>query len=676
MAAYYKNNEQNIMMIGQLAEDYIIGSNDKTITPILINKSNYLQFTIVPLSDFPIYDELDDDEIKYVSAYASDVGDWHKDDLMTSNEERIESLRGFLSDKLIIFTPQVRKTDDGHYLVAKNIELKMKNDKFISNTEYEVLPIFREDIQYSRTQEDFEARLFQNKAVGSAHHVRQKENEYPLAIIWEESSAEFYVYGGKDFISSQIYNQNVARYDVDLNKIQKFKLNDEWDRYQYTSENQDILFIPSDRLYPENLDSLEEIDISETVNLFIDEQDMTIASNSVESEVIIEKNNNLNNKENVESSINELQSKELAFINRFKMITQKEKLLYSNQDLINFHTAMKSGNLVILAGLSGSGKSKLVSCYAKALNSKPTLKMIPVQPFWQDDSDLLGFVDINNFIYHPGDSGLVDTLIEANSNTDKMYVINFDEMNLARVEHYFAQFLSVMEMDPIDRRINLYSEKESSRLFNSDKYPPFITISTNVIFTGTVNLDESTFTFSDKVLDRANVIKLDILPFSSYYSERNSESEISEEVIIQNVFSLSEREYRSFRNNDSKFSLSEDETELIWKIHEAMYDINSNMGVGWRILRQIDMYLKNLPNNEELSREDALDIQLVQRILTKVRGSKDQLEVIVGEYENKTIKNSYFFELFEEYSSISHFNKSREAVTKKAKELSMNGYTF
>lgn len=664
------------MMIGQLAEDYIIGSNDKTITPILINKSNYLQFTIDPLSDFPIYDELNDDEIKYVSAYASDIGDWHKDDLMKSNEERIKSLRDYLSDRLIIFTPQIRKTDDGHYLVAKNIELKMKNDKFISNTEFEVLPIFREDIQYSRTQEDFEARLFQHKTIGLAPHIRKKENEYPLAVIWEESSAEFYVYGGENSISSQLYNQTAVRYDIDLNKIRKFKLNDEWDKYQYTSENQDILFIPKERLYPENLNSLEGIDISETINLFNEEKGLVTVSNSEEAEVIVEKDSIVNNKEIWGTGTSEPLSKELIFLSRFKTITKKEKLLYSDQDLTNFHTAMKSGNLVILAGLSGSGKSKLVSCYAKALNSKQILKMIPVQPFWQDDSDLLGFVDINNFIYHPGDSGLVDTLIEANSNTDKMYVINFDEMNLARVEHYFAQFLSVMEMDPIDRKINLYSEKESSRLFNSDKYPPFITISTNVIFTGTVNLDESTFTFSDKVLDRANVIKLDILPFTNYFSERNSEIETSEESIPPNGFSLSEREYRSFRNNDSQFSLLKDETELLWKIHEAMYAINSNMGVGWRILRQIDMYLKNLPNNGELSREDALDIQLVQRILTKVRGSKNQLEAIIGGYENKEIKNSYFFELFEEYSSISHFKKSREAVIKKAKELSMNGYTF
>lgn len=676
MAAYYKSNDQNIMMIGQLAEHDIIGSNDKTITPILINKNNFLQFTIVPLSDFQVYDELDDDEIKYVSAFASDISDWHKDDLVMSNEERIESLRDYLSDRLIIFTPQVRKTDDGHYLVAKNIELKMKNDKFISNTEFEALPIFRKDIQYSRNQDDFEARLLQNKAVGLAPHIRKNDNEYPLAVIWEESSIEFYVYGGNGSILGQIYNHTVVRYDTNLEKIHKFKLNDEWDRYQYSSENQNVLFIPKDRLYPENLNALEEIEISETISLFREKQDKVLIKNSEAIESIVEKNSEENNFEIAESSISESLSKELTFLKRFKTITQKEKLLYSDQDIINFHTAMKSGNLVILAGLSGSGKSKLVSCYAKALNSKPILKMIPVQPFWQDDSDLLGFVDINNFIYHPGDSGLVDTLIEANSNTDKMYVINFDEMNLARVEHYFAQFLSVMEMDPIDRRISLYSEKESSRLFNSDKYPPFITISTNVIFTGTVNLDESTFTFSDKVLDRANVIKLDILPFTSYFSERNLEEDTSDEVITQNGISISEREYRSYRNNDANFSLSKEETELLWKIHEAMFTINSNMGVGWRILRQVDMYLKNLPQNEVLSREDAIDIQLVQRILTKVRGSKDQLEGVIGQYENHAVQNSYFFELFDIYSRVSHFKKSKEAVIKKAKELSMNGYTF
>lgn len=75
--------------------------------------------------------------------------------------------------------------------------------------------------------------------------------------------------------------------------------------------------------------------------------------------------------------------------------------------MINFHTAVKSSPLVILSGLSGTGKSQLVWCYAKALGlEKESLKMIPVRPNWSDDSDLIGFVDSMHSVYRPDDAGL------------------------------------------------------------------------------------------------------------------------------------------------------------------------------------------------------------------------------------------------------------------------------
>ena len=80
-------------------------------------------------------------------------------------------------------------------------------------------------------------------------------------------------------------------------------------------------------------------------------------------------------------------------------------------------------------------------------------------------------------------------------------------MNLARVEHYFAQFISVLEKED-HPMIRLYNPSLAPRLYNSEKYPPEIPVGRNVLFTGTVNVDESTCHFSDKILDRANVITL------------------------------------------------------------------------------------------------------------------------------------------------------------------------
>ena len=210
---------------------------------------------------------------------------------------------------------------------------------------------------------------------------------------------------------------------------------------------------------------------------------------------------------------------EWNFIKHFEQTANESGLYYTVKDLINFHTAVKSSPLVILSGLSGTGKSQLVWCYAKALGlEKESLKMIPVRPNWSDDSDLIGFVDSMHSVYRPDDAGFVNTLIEASKaeNQDKLYLICFDEMNLARVEHYFSQFLSILEMPEQNRFLKLYAKEYETRLYNVDKYPSSVKIGNNLRFIGTVNMDESTFHFSDKVLDRANVIQLDLVPYTEW----------------------------------------------------------------------------------------------------------------------------------------------------------------
>ena len=160
-----------------------------------------------------------------------------------------------------------------------------------------------------------------------------------------------------------------------------------------------------------------------------------------------------------------------------------------------------------------------MQCYAKALGLvDDAFHMIPVRPNWNDDSDLIGFVDSMHMVYRPSDAGFINILMEAcqERNENKLYIICFDEMNLARVEHYFSQFLSILEMPEKSRILRLYASEYESRLYNSDKYKSTIKIGNNIRFIGTVNIDESTFHFSDKVLDRANVINLDIIPYTEW----------------------------------------------------------------------------------------------------------------------------------------------------------------
>lgn len=127
--------------------------------------------------------------------------------------------------------------------------------------------------------------------------------------------------------------------------------------------------------------------------------------------------------------------------------SQRRNMYYSMSDFVNVHTSIKCNNLVILSGLSGTGKSAMVDIYAKALNLDDRLLVIPVRPSWNDDADLLGYVDLVHNVYRPSDTGFVDFLVNSQKeeNLGKMYIVCFDEMNLARVEHYFSQFLSLLE---------------------------------------------------------------------------------------------------------------------------------------------------------------------------------------------------------------------------------------
>ena len=105
---------------------------------------------------------------------------------------------------------------------------------------------------------------------------------------------------------------------------------------------------------------------------------------------------------------------------------------------------------------------------------------------------------------------------------------------------------------------------------------------------------------------------------------------------------------------------------------------NKNLGVGFRILKQIDLYLKNIPDNNIINREEAFDLQILQRILTKIRGSQEQIESLIGVYnkEKDIVEDSVLIDLFNEYNDICKFEKSKKCIKEKAKELRVYGYTI
>lgn len=205
----------------------------------------------------------------------------------------------------------------------------------------------------------------------------------------------------------------------------------------------------------------------------------------------------------------------------------------------SFITAIKSKPFLLLAGISGTGKSRIVrelarSCWDAGSTEfkaqKPSnFEMVQVKPNWHDSSELIGYVSrIDGVRYIVGP--FLKFMVKAIQNPDTPYFLCLDEMNLAPVEQYFAEYLSVIESrkrqedgsittDPIVDYSNtdeykslidqLFSDDDNLRSqYLTENGGKRLSIPTNLIVVGTVNMDETTFSFSRKVLDRAMTIEM------------------------------------------------------------------------------------------------------------------------------------------------------------------------
>ncbi|ART75246.1 McrB family protein [Sutcliffiella horikoshii] len=649
---------------------------------ILINKQDSLQFFVriisQPAESFP--------NVKAVTGFYSDLEKWgFEDDYLQPEFIRKEKLREWLDDRLLIFKVEkrIRYNHEEVYNMF-GVRVMPKLPSYEKDLKLIPVPIFSKKVN-GMEQVEFISRLVEKKFVGRIAEVSHETNDTPPIVLWKEETEEdeqFTVYG---VFEKHQYAHGGFNFEL-RDELKGLDLEEEWlDECYLTDESPNVAFLPIG-FYQELLNRLEEQEVVQVSSEFAREnypQETGSGSASLEQQAspdiqssrqevavtVMEKptseNNVLATKEN---------EKEQEFLELLYSHTQDAGLIYRKENLINFHTSMKSSSLVILSGMSGTGKTKLVELYSQSLGLKgEQLTVIPVSPSWTSDSDLIGYADTLNMVYRPGDSGLINALRKAEDDKDKLYIICFDEMNLARVEHYFSQFLSILEMDHGKRVLRLYNDDLESRLYNSAQYPPTIVIRENVLFVGTVNMDESTYHFSDKVLDRANVLSLDVMPFTEM-----KQLPEKKKGMVARADEVDYDTFESFQYKNRSLCLQDDELALLWEIHQMMQNVNKQVGVGPRIVKQINQYLGNLPVQDYILREDAFDLQVVQRVLTKVRGSEDQLRDLLGRYnrEKDTVEGSSIIRLFDRYTSVSIFKESRNVIKQKAKELKYNGYTM
>ena len=276
----------------------------------------------------------------------------------------------------------------------------------------------------------------------------------------------------------------------------------------------------------------------------------------------------------------------------------KKGLYYDIKTVRSFVAGLAVSRLVIFQGMSGTGKTSLACAFGDFLKNPSVL--IPVQPSWKEKTDLVGY--FNEFTKNYNETELLAKIYEAGGNR-KMYVTVLDEMNIARVEYYFAEFLSVLEMpDPERRLIEIVSDSlpnDPKRIIDGK-----IKLPENMWYVGTANNDDSTMAISDKVYDRAMIIDLDrrALPFDAPETEPYA---VSYDKLAALVTSAKRRYGLTLRNRR--------------RIERLDAYLIENLGItfGNRIMRQIESYVPVYVacGGSEL---EAIDTVLAKKVLRKL----------------------------------------------------------
>lgn len=360
---------------------------------------------------------------------------------------------------------------------------------------------------------------------------------------------------------------------------------------------------------------------------------------------------------------------ELTIIGGEKEMTVKEQIAaveayiaakgfnYDGNLVENFYLSLKSKPFVILAGTSGTGKTRLVRLFAEAIGAEYSL--VSVRPDWSDSSDLFGHVDLNQkFI--KGD--IIDFVKSAELNPNKPYILCLDEMNLARVEYYMSDILSTIETRRFENGQIVTDAVIPTSIYGNDtaaagRYGK-VMLPGNLYIVGTVNMDETTFPFSKKVLDRANTIEfsfVDLLAMPSFAktavtAQTFPNAFLAAEYITLNDCDAADREY------------IEGVCTKLQRINNILETANAH--IGYRVRDEIVFYMLNNKKAKLLEENIAFDNQIMQKILPRIQGSSESIKKMLDEllklcesekYEASTKKINFMVKRYEEDGFTSYW---------------------
>ena len=317
--------------------------------------------------------------------------------------------------------------------------------------------------------------------------------------------------------------------------------------------------------------------------------------------------------------------------------------IYSDTLIKRLAYSLLAKPFVILSGLAGSGKTQLALAFAKCMseNIEEQVCTVSIGADWTNREPLLGYPNaLRSGEYVMPESGVLQLLMRAEYDPTKPYFLILDEMNLSVVERYFADFLSAMESG---EKIKLWD--------GGEEVPAEISLPKNVFIIGTINVDETTYMFSPKVLDRANVIEFKIAPeeMEHYLNEKK-------DIHLEKAYSAEEK-------------------EILLSIFKEWKKVNAEF--GYRTVNEICRYLHYAGEEKDgLQKENAIDTAILQKLLPKLHGSRKKLVPVLTAMWKLCLRDGVAKEIDAEYNVADFkYPESAEKIQRMYHAVVDNGFT-
>ncbi len=359
---------------------------------------------------------------------------------------------------------------------------------------------------------------------------------------------------------------------------------------------------------------------------------------------------------------------------------------------LQYLTALRTKSFMLLAGISGTGKSRIVRKLAQAtvteelqkaegytgedfandrwtLHSPANFELIQVKPNWHNSMDVIGYlsnIPSPHYVFTP----FIEFIVKAWQHPEVPFFLCLDEMNLAPVEEYFAEFLSAIESrsfegeeyltDPIIKPFNSFGEDVAKTMVNT-LFPTFtagdtesaiakvikhfrtrgLTLPKNLIVIGTVNMDETTFSFSRKVLDRAMSVEMNEVNYDSFLTdttdddlkaivkafEQNDEADLNALLVDRHIEA---REITDDLGDDAKFTI-----DCLKRINALLE--GTPFKLGYRAANEALIYLQASYELGQTDRIAALDNFTLMKILSRIEGDETKLKITDSEADKERI---------------------------------------